>query len=63
MKEMADQYFRKIGDEFQNRDTPLGAYRLNLLEREDWGEENKLLTTLQHEEEKLEENLTATYWG
>jgi hypothetical protein len=42
MKWMADQYFGMIGDEFQGRDTPLGTYRPNLLERKDWRKENKL---------------------
>lgn len=63
MKRMADQYFGMSGDEFPGRDTPLGTYRLNLLERKNWEEKNKYLTILQKEKEKLEENLSATYWG
>ena len=63
MKRMADQYFGMIGDESPGRDTLLGTYRLNLLERKNWEEKNKYLTILQKEKEKLEENLSATYWG
>jgi len=63
MKWIADQYFGMIENEFPGQDTPLGTYRLNLLEKKDWEEKNKYLTILQREKEKVEENLSATYWG
>jgi len=61
MKWMADPHFKMVEDEFTPGDATIESYRLNLPERKDCGEEKKFFTIL--EQETLEENLTATYWG